>query len=227
MSYKYQLHTHTSPCSLCAQMPMEALIEALHNGGYQGCVITNHFMHGNSGIDRSLSWADFVKSYEEDYLLGKSLAEKYDLDMIFGIEEGVGSGLEILCYGITPQILYDHPELNTWDVAVWSRVLRENGALMIQAHPFRERSYIPAPGLLPPEYIDGIEVINAGQPERQDAPAKKAAEAHPEWILVAGADTHWSETVCQSGIECGERIRDEQELVKILKSGNYSLIKEW
>ncbi len=224
MPYKYQLHTHTTPCSLCARMPMEELIEALHKGGYRGCVITNHFMHGNSGIDRGLSWADFVKAYEEDYLLGKALAEKYDLDILFGLEEGVGGGLEILCYGITPQMLYHHPELNTWDVAVWHRVLHSYGALAIQAHPFRERPYIPSPGLLPLSYIDGIEVLNAGQPRSQDAPALRAAEAHPEWILVAGSDTHWSETVCQSGIECDERIRNEQELAALLRQGNYRLI---
>ena len=65
-TYKYQMHTHTAPCSLCASMTPEELAEALNKGGYQGCVMTNHFMMGNTGIDRALSWNDFVKQYELD-----------------------------------------------------------------------------------------------------------------------------------------------------------------
>ena len=50
-TYKYQLHAHTLPCSACARMTPQELVESLHRSGYQGCVITNHFMGGNSGID--------------------------------------------------------------------------------------------------------------------------------------------------------------------------------
>ena len=105
------MHTHTSPCSKCGSMMPQELINALHCGGYQGCVITNHFYHGNCGVDRSLPWNEFVKKYENDYLECKTIAKKYDLDVIFGIEEHLKDGLEILCYGITPQFLYDNPQL--------------------------------------------------------------------------------------------------------------------
>ena len=60
------MHTHTSPCSKCGSMMPQELINALHCGGYQGCVITNHFYHGNCGVDRSLPWNEFVKKYEND-----------------------------------------------------------------------------------------------------------------------------------------------------------------
>ena len=53
--YKYQLHTHTSPCSKCGAMSPEELARALYEGGYAGAVLTNHFYGGNSGIDRTLS----------------------------------------------------------------------------------------------------------------------------------------------------------------------------
>ena len=84
--YKYQLHTHTAPCSACAKMTPEELIESLHEGGYQGCVMTNHFIGGNSGISGSLPWNEFVKNYEDDYLECCKYAKKYDMDIIFGIE---------------------------------------------------------------------------------------------------------------------------------------------
>ncbi len=226
MTYKYQMHAHTSPCSACGKMSAEELVEGLRLGGYQGCVITNHFLHGNSGIDRGLSWADFVKEYENDYLKGKHLAEKYDMDFIFGIEEGMGNGFEIICYGITPQILYEHPELCERNIEIWHRVLSSYGVLIIQAHPYRTRDYIPKPGLLPLEYIDGIEVFNSENSLDDNMRASQEAQAHPEWIILSGADTHWVDTACNGGIGCDERIRDEKELVSVLISGKYKLIIE-
>ncbi len=226
MKFKYQLHAHTYPCSDCAQRSMEELIESLREGGYQGCVITNHFLHGNSGIDRSLSWEDFVKEYENDYLRGKELAEKYGLDLIFGLEEGVGGGLEILCYGITPQLLYSHPELSALGVKTWHEVLHSNGALVIQAHPFRQRDYILKPSVLPEEFIDGIEVFNRENLAEDNETARLAAQEHPNWILVSGSDSHRNTSTCRAGIECDERITNEKELVSMLKSGKYRLITE-
>ena len=63
MEFKYQMHTHTAPCSKCAVMTPQELIDGLVAGGFKGCVLTNHFYKGNSGIDRSLPWNDFVAEY--------------------------------------------------------------------------------------------------------------------------------------------------------------------
>ncbi len=204
-------------------LPVE-LIKSLYEGGYSGCVITNHFIHGNSGISRSLPWNEYVKQYKNDYLECRKYAEKYGIDVIFGIEEGVGEGLEILCYGVTPEMLYAHPELRQGDARLWHDVLNSHGALCIQAHPFRERDYIPVPKLLPLEYIDGIEVYNYFNSEENDARAYEVYKNHPGLIAVSGADTHSPESVCFGGIETSERITNGKELVEILKSGNYTLI---
>ncbi len=224
MGYKYQMHAHTYPCSACAKRDMEELVEYLSIGGYNGCVITNHFYHGNSGISRSLPWNEFVKQYEEDYLEGKKLAEKYDLDIIFGIEEGVGGGLEILCYGITPEILYNHPELRHADLETWTSVLKPYEVLIIQAHPFRERDYIYEPMLLPAELIDGIEVFNVYNDEYENGEAEIAAKNNPGFILTSGADSHLNDDISIAGIDSEMRIRDEKDLVEVLKCRKYNLI---
>lgn len=227
MKYKYQLHLHTTPCSFCGRTTPEELAETLHNGGYTGCVITNHFMRGNTGIDRSLSWNDFVAQYEKDYLECKKAAEKYDLDIIFAVEEGVGDGLEILCFGITPQFLYDNPQLqNDNSVKTWYEALHKFGALCIQAHPYREKPYIKKAGVLPLEYIDGIEVFNFFNTPECNLRAEQFADTHPDLILTSGADSHDGGSVCvRSGIETNTRIKNEEDLVGVLKSGNYTLIK--
>ncbi len=222
--YKYQMHTHTFPCSDCSRMSPEELVKSLHDGGYSGCVITNHFMNGNTGIDRNLPWEEFVGYFEADYLECKKHADKYGLDIIFGIEEGVGGGLEILCYGITPEILRSHPELRRRDARQWHDVARSCGALCIQAHPFRECDHVPEPKLLPLDVIDGFEVYNAGNSCENNVSAAEAFKNHPGLITVSGADTHSPATVCLGGIEASKRITNEKELVEVLKSGEYTLI---
>ena len=224
--YKYQMHTHTSPCSHCGVMKPSEMCQALYEKGYAGTVITNHFIGGNSGVDRSLSWSDFVKAYEDDYIACKNAAEEYGLDIIFGIEEHVSHGLEILCYGITPALLYAHPELREHKLDDYSKILHEAGALVIQAHPYRVRSYISAPGVLPLDMIDGIEVYNAANPCAENALAEKFAAQNPHLILTSGADTHNIGTIAYGGIAASKRIKNEKELVSLLLSGDYKLIKE-
>ena len=225
-TYKYQMHAHTYPCSACSRMSPKELVEGLFQGGYQGCVITNHFMGGNSGIDRRVSWHAFVKRYEEDYQECCEYAKEYDLDIIFGIEEGVGEALEILCYGVTPKILYERPQLANAGPKEWYDAMHGEGVLCIQAHPFRERAYIPKPRMLPMDCIDGMEVYNAANLEKNNREAQEVAKKHPEFILVSGADAHQKADVCYGGIETTERIRDERELVEFLLSGKYKLITE-
>ena len=223
--YKYQLHTHTWPCSACAPMSPAELCQALHEAGYQGAVLTNHFYHGNTGLDRASAWEDFVGAYEVDYQACLEEAKKYDLDILFGIEEGVGMALEVLCYGITPQVLYKNPQLRDCKVEEFWRVMRENGVLLIQAHPFREASYIPEPCVLPLERIDGVEVYNRGNLPEANEDAEEFALANPGLIFTSGADTHTIDSVCSGGIETEVRIRNGEELISLLRSGNYELIK--
>lgn len=223
MKYKYQMHMHTFPCSACSHLDIKSLVCALYNGGYKGGVITNHFLRGNTGIDRSLPWNEFIAQFENDYVVGKRAARKLGLDLFFGIEEGVGGGKEIIPYGITPDILYRHPELRDADVALWHKIMQEEGCLLIQAHPFRERNYITSPGLL--SDIDGIEVYNHCNTLDNNLEAEDAAR-NSNFILTSGGDAHTEDVLCRGGIETVFRIKNEKELVKVLKSGMYKLLKD-
>lgn len=222
--YKYQLHTHTSPCSGCGRMTPKELADALRIERFAGAVLTNHFYFGNTGIDRSLPWKDFVAAYEKDYSECKEAAAKKNVDIIFGVEEHIEGGIEILAYGLTPEMLYCHPELKCHTIEAWSALRKEYGILVIQAHPFRSRSYNSKIGVLPLEFIDGIEVKNSGNTPENDELAKAFAKEHPELILTSGADAHKPEHIPHGGIETKKRITNEKELVGVLKSGEYTLI---
>lgn len=223
--YKYQMHMHTLPCSSCAKATAEEMAEFLKKGGYSGGVITNHFKHGNTGINRKLPWADFVKAYEDDYLVLKEAGEKLGLDFHFGIEQGVGGGREILVYGITPKMLYDHPELDTSNPEVWYKVLKPYGVLIYHAHPFRDRDYIKEIGVMD-DFIDGIEVYNYCNTSINNMEAEEYIKTHKELLLISGGDTHGEYGACNGGIETAKRIKTSKDLVDILKRGAFNLIKE-
>ena len=206
-------------------MSPEELVTALYNGGYAGAVLTNHFTGGNTGISRDLPWADFVREYELDFERCKKAAEEYDVDIIFGVEDQISGGLEILAYGVTPEILYAHPELREHKYEDWRKVADEHEFLLIQAHPFRERDYIFTPGIIADD-IDGIEVFNYCNLPQANEKAAEWAKSHPEIILTSGADAHATDKVASAGISTNKRIRNGQDLISLLKTGDYETIIE-
>ena len=222
--YKYQMHMHTYPCSKCGRADMQTLLEGLAAGGYAGGVITNHFLRGNTGISRDLSWEAFVDAYTEDYETGKKLAKLYGLDLYFGVEEGVGGGKEILIYGLTPEELSAHSELNRAPALLWKQVVNALGGVSLQAHPLRHRGYITDPTLLPREEIDGFEVYNyCNTPE--DNALQEQLDA-TGMILISGGDAHSRQIMPHGGIVTHVRPTDEKDFARILKSGEFELIRE-
>lgn len=223
MAYKYEMHQHTWPCSHCGHADPEKLVRTMKNDGYTGLVITDHFYFGNTGIDRSLPWDEFCKAYIDNYLAAKRIGDEIDFDVLFGVEENVGEGKEVLLYGITPEFILSHPELRNSNLELIYKLANEFGALVIQAHPFRNRDYIPDPlKRLDPAFLDGYEVFNtANKPEDN----KLAFDTYKDSgkIFTAGSDWHRDETTVRSGIETDVRIKTEKQLADILKSGNYKL----
>ena len=225
MEYKYQLHIHTAACSLCGKLTPADLCQALLENGYQGTVITNHFLHGNTALDRTLPWEDFVRAYEEDYLACKEEGDKHDLDILFGIEEVVFPGLELLCYGLKPEVLYAHPELRDAPIQEWTDIMRANGVVLIQAHPYRKAGYIPSPGPLPIKYYDGVEIYNSGNSEpEQNLRAIAYAKENPHLITTSSADAHWAGKVGYGGIITTARIRTPEELAHTLRTKAFTPI---
>ena len=219
----YEMHQHTAPCSACGKGDPQKTVYALKEAGFSGMVITNHFYHGNTGISRDLPWADFVAAYENDYLAAKKAGEGIDFDVIFGIEEHIGKGKEIMLYGITPEFLYRHPELRDGKLESFSKAAREFGALVIQAHPYRNRSYVADPDEnLPLEYLDGFESYNVCNVGDENERAHAYALEH-SLIETAGSDAHFEFQAVRYGISCPHRIKTSAELAAVLKSGDYEL----
>lgn len=232
--FKYEMHMHTSESSACGHSTIEEMITRYKADGYSGAVLTNHFYHGNTCIDRHLPWNDFVREYSRPYFEGQRLAKELDFDLLFGIEEHLGGGKEFLVYGITPDFLYDKEQLiksSSTDsvyrmdlLPVWADEVKKAGGIMCLAHPFRNRGYIKEPDYLPNlEFFDAVEVYNLCNTDEDN---QKAAEffGGSDKILIAGSDLHNTGFEAASGIAFTTRVRDEKSLKTELVAGNFEMI---
>lgn len=222
--YKYETHLHTQNCSACSFSTPKQMVDALKEQGYAGTIITNHFYHGNTAIDRGLPWREFVECYEKDYLEAKEYGEKVGVKVFFGIEEGVGGGKEVIICGITPEALKNCEDFVNYTTEQMSSFVHENGGIIIAAHPFRKRSYISDPDTEPnPAFFDAIEGFNLGNAEEENTKGLEFAK-NCGLPSTSGGDVHVAEHVGRSGIVFDYPIETDKQLVEGIKSGNFKLI---
>lgn len=220
--YLYEMHQHTAPCSACASADPAAMVRSLKKAGFAGVVMTDHFLHGNTAVRRNQPWEEIVRAFEHNYEIARAEGEQLDFDVLFGIEEGVGGGKEVLLYGITPAFLYEHPQLREANLPTLSRLVHEAGGLLFQAHPFRVREYIANPWEpLPAGYLDGVEGYNLHNGEIENARAEQFAVQNG-LLISAGSDNHHLEKA-RYGLISPHRLRDEAALAALLRSGEYEL----
>lgn len=157
--YLYETHLHTSEASACAKNTAEEMVQAAKDYGYAGIFVTNHAWYGNTGIDRSLPWTEWVRGFCDAYDRAKAYGDRIGLDVFFGYESCY-DGTEFLVYGVDEEWLLTHPQIKDASIEEQLALVHEAGGIVIHAHPFREEAYIPKIRLFP-ELVDGAETINA------------------------------------------------------------------
>lgn len=157
--YKYETHLHTTEGSACGHNSGVEMAQACFDVGYDGIFVTDHAWGGNTAVDRSLPWTEWVAKFALGYEHAARRGRELGLKVWFGYESGYDA-TEFLIYGITPDWMADHPELHDATIPEQLEIIHSGGGMVIQAHPYREEFYIPEVRLFP-EYADGIEGINA------------------------------------------------------------------
>ncbi|MBO5064655.1 MAG: PHP domain-containing protein [Clostridia bacterium] len=220
MEYKYEIHCHTKEVSRCGQLPVEELIKKYKEAGYSGIVLTDHYS------PMTFDLPDFFskKKAIDHYLRAWRIAEQYN-DESFAVLLGMelrfyATVNDYLVYGITEQMLYELPFLLPLYIKKASKLLRERGCLFLQAHPFRNLIT-----RADPKYLDGVEVFNGKADEEANKNSEKWAKEINTPVRTSGSDCHRESGVGLGGIITAERIKTNEDLIKILKSGNYKLIK--
>jgi len=219
MSFKYETHLHTRIASACGKSKGSEYISYYKSMGYDGIFVTDHFYHGNTCVDRSLSWPEWVRGYCASYREAKEEGDRQGLKVFFGWEISYDAE-DFLIYGLSEDWLVSHPEVLSWNQAEQYENIRAAGGLVVQAHPFRERDYMTEIKLHP-HHADAWEVANAGNEPYQNRLAYDYAVAHGI-TMTAGSDIHRVGSTgygCVFGMVTEEPLESEQDYVKLIKSG--------
>ena len=227
--YKLELHMHSEGVSLCSDCSIEYALERYKKAGYQGVVLTNHINNGTYRDNQDLPWPQKVDYFMADYYKMKELAGE-DFDVLLGCEINLTpispdyqNGYipnDYLVYGVTEEWLRDAGDVRLDKLDVLSRKVHDAGMLFVHAHQFRYNTRISKD-----EYFDGYEVYNANDShDSHDALADLWAIMKHK-IRTSGSDFHHPNSTIAGGIETQERVRDNETLLRVLRSGNYELLR--
>lgn len=215
--YRYETHLHTAPVSRCAAATVQDTVNFYKRMGYDGIFITNHFLDGNINIDYGKPYAEKIEFYFSDYERGVEIGKEIGIKVFPGIESSYG-GTDFLIYGLDKEWFLKNPQIMKMDKRSQLKFIRQNGGFVIQAHPFREASYIDHIRLYP-DCVDGVEVINANRTELENKMARLYAETYG-FIMTAGSDNHiGGEQVKLAGMEFETPLCNEHDYIRRLNNG--------
>lgn len=222
--FLYETHCHTKTVSACSLNSPEQIVEAYLANGYDGVFITDHFLNGNTSINRNFpnaSYEEKIALFCEGYKQVKKAASD-KLQVFFGLEFSY-LGTDMLVYGWDEEQLKEMKYLLSMSMRELCDFCRQNGALAIQAHPFREAHYIDHIRLFP--NAEGVEIFNATNNDLCNNLGEFYAKSYGK-IAIGGSDCHNVKQKILSGVAFEEKIRSEQEFIQALRQGKGTVIKK-
>ena len=184
---RYETHLHTFPVSRCGKADVRENLLFYRSLGYDGVFITNHFLDGNIDIDRNRSYQEKLEFYFSDYDLAKSMEQELGIRVFFGTELSY-RGTDFLIYNLSPAWYRAHSEIMEMEKKEELAFMMAEGALVIQAHPYREANYIDHIRLFP-RSVHGVEVLNANRNELENQMAEIYGKKY-DLLPFAGTDNH-------------------------------------
>ena len=215
--YLYETHLHTSPVSRCALWSVQEAVQYYKNAGYAGIFITNHFIDGNIRFPKTASYEEKINFYFSDAEEAVCLGKQVGLSVFTGVEMS-HFGTDFLVYGLDKAWYLTHPQIQDMGKKEVLAMMMDAGALIIQAHPFREAGYIDHIRLYP-RSVHGIEIDNANRTAFENEMAKQYA-ANYGLLTFAGSDNHGEEEQVEfAGMQSETPIVDELDFVKKVLNG--------
>lgn len=219
-----EMHCHTSPTSGCATITPEEEIALFKNAGYSGLVSTNHLNMTTFRFMPDAPWKDKVTYFMQGYNSLKQAAGD-DFDVLFAGEVNLSEpgqpyiSNDYLIYGMTEEWLRGMQEINHMKIGDLHAAVREAGMLLVHAHPFRTNTHMPNENDL-----DGVEVFN-GNPNHNSRNYMANFFAQVNGLIkTSGSDLHHGDVRPNGGILTQTRIRDNESLLRTLRSGEYMLL---
>jgi len=224
--FLYETHMHSSQTSACSSAPAEDLVRFYFDRGYTGAIITDHFINGNSSVTQHGSWAKRMAYFAAGYHAAKKTGNAIGFDVFFGLEFSI-KGSDFLTYGIDTDFLDKNPDIDKFPINKFSKIVRDYGGYIAQAHPFRNEWYIENKYPAAPEYLDGIEVFNASMMHGANAEANDMAREFAlkhGLAMQAGSDIHCLGDGFTSGIILQKRAKNIFDIINEIKNGTAELL---
>ena len=216
MSYKTELHCHTSEVSICSHVETKKFVERYIKAGYSTLVITNHYSEPTFKHMENATWKEKNDFFLSAYHIAKKAA-KDRINILLGMElRNNFSSNDYLLYGITEEFIYKYSndETNLIDMKIKdiAAITKENGILLFQAHPFRDNMTV-----INPEILDGIEVLNGHR--RHDSRNDIASMWADKFSLLrcGGSDCHEKGDEATVALYTDDIITTNEQLVEMLK----------
>lgn len=225
--YKIETHLHTLYGSGCGKMNERQIVSGYIAAGYHGLIVTDHYNRDTRWYPArfpNLPGTDLY-GFLEGYDRVKEEGERRGLKVYKGAELRFdGSPNDYLLIGYSDDLLREPEKVFRMGLEAFSRYARQDGAILIQAHPCRNSCQPPC---TPAEgrWLDGVEIFN-GNPRahNQNEKAEAFACSMGHLIRLSGSDCHQPEDIGLGGIYTGRLPQNDRELVRLLKERKYTLI---
>ena len=226
MGYKTELHCHSGVVSACGHLSPERIVERYVEQGYTTLVITDHMSRATFGMGNYAGkddWDKKVDFFMSSYnMLQKVAAGR--LNILLGMEARLDKhdATDYLVYGVPADCLRANTGLLSYHLKDFSKAVRGAGMLLVQAHPFRDNMVVT-----PPRYLDGVEVYNGHVRQTSVFRNELAAlwATHYDLIPTSGSDLHEECMTITGGIETDEPITTNEQLLSVLRSRNYRILR--
>ena len=215
--YKYETHLHSSPVSKCGSYSVRENMEFYKEIGYDGIFLTNHFVDANIGCDRTLPYKEQIEFYFTDIEEGERLADEVGIKFFWGVETSY-LGTDFLIYGLSKKWYLEHPEIMDMPRKDLLTMMASDGALIVQAHPFRDASYIDHIRLFP-YHVHAVEIDNCGNKPFQNDMARLYTDTY-RLHHFAGSDNHDARYAKRlAGVEFDTPIESIEDFIERVKNG--------
>ena len=131
----------------------------------------------------------------------------------------------MLIYGVELDFLLANPDIPEITLDELVRRVHEQNGIVIQAHPYRSRSYVNMAVGPRIDIVDGIEIYNCGNLRDDDLNALELSKSF-DGIITCGGDIHDAECadVGLAGVVFPRRVSNSAEFAEQLRKREHSFI---
>ncbi len=220
--FKTETHLHTAEVSRCGKKRAFAMMRAYKDAGYSTVCITDHFQANTLDALGDISWEDKITIFLSGYYSAVHEGKQLGMTALLGAEICFpGDPNHYLVYGLTKELLVRYENLHTYGIERLGEIAKQNGLLLVQAHPHRDGHCVPVP-----QYVDGFEVYNSNPRHEDMSDLSEAIAKENGLVMIGGSDAHRDEDVAGAGILTEEKIESSEQFIRLVREGRCEIIRQ-